>query len=93
MRKIWKDFREVADFARNRALALETSVVVRRVDAGWVLPYYVADWNDIYLSDDEWRNPDEGPIEPYQDSGDGSSGLSSNCGETLMEGYELFHGD
>jgi len=28
-----------------------------------------------------------------EDVGDGSSGLSSTCGESVMEGYLLFRGD
>ena len=93
---LWTNYQDVAAYARSRAAALGIVVVVRRVKGGWELPFYHALSNgnsvsfepheDFALEDSISCDDPE-----FSDCGDGSSGLSSNCGETLMEGYELFN--
>jgi hypothetical protein len=94
---LWTDFDEVSAFARSRAMALGITIVVRRTNDGWVLPYYDASWTQgvpgnldqpYYVDPEPWSSYCD---DDFNDCGDGSSGLSSNCGETLMEGYLLFN--
>lgn len=94
---LWTSYQEIAEFARNRAAALDTVILIRRVEGGWILPYCRATWNGLpndlgdaeyyerrreHLADVAAAFP-EGRDEP-------TYGLSPISGETLMEGYEQF---
>lgn len=96
MSRLWTSYQEVAAYARSRAVALGTVIVVRRANGGWELPYYSAMSNGVVGSsgadDDFEREAATSYAEDEStDCGDGTSGISSNCGETLMEGYALFN--
>jgi len=97
--RLWTNYQEVCEYARSRAMALGGDMLIRSVPEGWIIPHYYASSNgnpwippdghtmDQIDPDDSIRSDDD------EDVGDGSSGLSSTCGETVMEGYLLFHGD
>ena len=95
--QLWTDYQEVCEYAKSRAMALETVVLIRAVPDGWIVPYHYAlsnRWPPAFND----RDTDDDPIDSVcsdddEDVGDGSSGLQSTCGETVMEGYLLFHGD
>lgn len=86
-------------------MTLEMVVEIRRVDGGWEVANFRAISNRVTRID---QNAYEAEAEESaaaseaeaaasyvddEDCGDGSSGASSNCGETLMEGYHLFNRD
>ena len=99
--KLWTNYQEVCAYAKSRAVALEIDMLIRPVPGGWLVPYYFETSNGYRLtSQDRDRNlgddfdpNDSVGSDDDEDVGDGSSGLSSTCGETVMEGYLLFHGD
>lgn len=49
--KLWTNYQEVSEFARNRSIALDITIEIRSVESGWVLPYYDASWNGITADD------------------------------------------
>jgi hypothetical protein len=96
--RLWTSYQDVAAYARNRSVALGIVIVVRRVKGGWVLPYYSAMSNGVFESSGADEGFKQDAVMSYVEDenfgcGDGTSGLSSNCGETLMEGYQLFNRD
>lgn len=97
MPRLWTSFAEAAAYARSRAITFGVVVLVRKVEGGWVLPHYRAMSNENPSrsdpdEDSETESSSYSEIEST-DCGDGTSGLSSNCGETMMEGYMLFNRD
>ena len=95
MPRLWTNFADAAAYARSRAITFDVVVLVRKVDRGWVLPHYRAMSNENPGrsdpdEDSESESSSYSEIEST-DCGDGTSGLSSNCGETMMEGYQLFN--
>ena len=102
MAKVWTIFREVSAYARSWSTHFAMVVEIKRVEGGWVVPTFTAISNridrDAYEAevevDDIFRYGELESIAneaQIEDCGDGSSGLSSTCGETLAEGYELFN--
>lgn len=64
--RLWTNHDEVADFARKMSVTLEIEILVRRVEGGWILPYYFAIWNGWVETaesgeerDDYWRHESE----------------------------------
>ena len=94
MRKLWTNYAEVLNFAKSHSRALDQTILIKRVPSGWILPDYVASWNGFYQnsdsdSDDYFYQSD---VTDFH-QGDGNTGMSSTCDETLLDGYCQFSGE
>jgi len=90
---LWTTYQEIAEFARNRAAALDTVILIRRVDGGWILPYYRAIWNGLPNDPDdaeyyERRRADLADVAAAFPEGrdEPTYGLSPRLGDTVMDG-------
>lgn len=92
MRKLWTNYAEVLDFAKTHSRALGQSILIQRTHSGWILPDYVAYWNGFSQDADSESALDVSWCADT-DHSDGSSGMSSTCGESLMDGYRQFSGE
>ncbi|WP_309679024.1 hypothetical protein [Polaromonas sp.] len=94
MRKLWTNYAEVLEFAKSHSRALEQPILIQRIHSGWILPDYVAYWNGFSQDADTESDPGLGwSDQDNTERGSGSSGMSSTCGESLMDGYQQFSGE
>lgn len=69
--KLWINYKDVTEFARQRSVALDTEIVIQRVKGGWVLPYYLAIWNG-YVESEEAANDREDCFRQSEELADAS---------------------